>query len=626
MKKSIYVLSALLVAAVSGWAATSATVNKAGTGGAYTTIQAAIDSGASTVTITDSGTYLEDVQIGDPDTSGPPVTLTSTKTGDSRPVITPVNGHSYIVSRRTGQNAGFGVFANNSVVSNLIIEANGDLNNSAMAVVANNVLLENCLFRIAPGGTGTLGSSNPLLFFGQQGDGSNELSGVTPGGPDSNGCLVRNCEFIGMAPDSDPVEPIGTGVDPDTSLPDGSQGYLDERSSGKGTGQNSGFVRIDILTDTGEDVFITFEGCYFHHSRDYGIFPTNLKAGGGSLNVIVKKCRFDATNKFQLRGRGANVYAESCVFTRACQGNNGDTENSAVAIQTNDGHIPSGSVSNCVFVNDGSAFAQKAYYGGVNNNNGNLLTVENCTFVDCLTGVGAGSGSSGTLQVSKSIFHQIGDNVPPSVDAAGITLTNGSPELINGLYPACTNGLNFSSKWSGVFNRFNWDNTAQIIIDTCLVGDIASEDTRSWADALATNEVTGCRLFCGYETNFVNTGGDTRTNFVGADTVTRGTPVFVNTDPDAPNAFQLTAGSPGQGLGAELARVLEPKLNISKAADKVTITWSQSIWMKSLVLKSTGTLTNPAWNPVAAATTDGVNYSASVTIGTTPQFFAVLKQ
>ena len=625
MRKTSWAKAAFLIPVVSSWAA-SVTVNQSLPlgGGNYTNIQAAIDSGASIITITDSGTYKEDVQIGDPAAGGSPVILTSTKTGANRPVITPLNGHSYTCSRRAGQQAGFGLFASYSSVSNLIIEANGDMNNSAMAVWATNVVIESCLFRIAPGGIGTLGSSNPLLFFGQMGDGSNTLEGRTPGGPDSNGCLVRNCEFIGMAPDSDPVEPTGTGFDEFSNL-NGSQGYLGQRALpfGKGTGQNSGFVRIDILTDTGEDVFITFEGCYFRYSYDYGIFPTNLKAGGGSLNVIARNCRFDATSKFQLRGRGANVYAESCVFTRACQGNNGDDENAAVSIQINDGHNPFGSVSNCVFVNDGSAFAKKAYYGGVNNHNGTLITVDHCTFVDCLTGVGVGRGGGGAaLSVSNSIFHQIGDNVPPSVLAAGYTLTNGSPELVSGLYPAWTNGLvvfDAAYKWSAVFNRFQ-ENNSQLIINNCMVGSVDTEDARTWEDALAAFQAdpstafTGCRLFAGYDTNFV-----------GAGTVTRATPVFVNTDPDAPNAFKLAQGSPGQGLGADLAPVLEPKLRCSQAGNQITISWTQPLWMNGYALQSTPSLNSPVWTSVPGVTNFSVNYSATVNIGTGNQLFAIRK-
>ena len=615
MKKNLWIVAALLVPVVASWAGPSVTVRKDGTGN-YTSIMAAITNGASIITITDSGTYVEDVQIGDPNAGGPPVILTSTKSGDNRPVITPLDGHSYTCSRRGGQQAGFGLFASYSSVSNLIIEANGDMGMSAMAVWATNAVIENCLFRIAPGGIGTLGSSNPLLFFGQAGDGSNSLEGRTPGGADSNGCLVRNCEFIGMAPDSNPVEPTGTGYDADL-IPNGSQGYLDERSSQKGTGQNSGWVRVDILTDTGEDVFITFEGCYFHYSRDYGIFPTDLNIGGGSLHIVVKKCRFDAANKFQLRGRGAYVHAEDSVFTRAVQGNNGDDENSAVSIQINDGHNPAGSVKNCLFVNNGSAFAKRAYYGGVNNHNGTLITVDHCTFVDCDTGVGVGHGGGGAaLSVTNSIFHQIGDNVPPSVAAAGYTLTNGSPELVSGLYPAWTNGLavfDAAYKWSAVFNRFQ-ENNSQLIIDNCMVGSVDTEDSRDWYQASVTdNTVLGCRLYAGYATNFV----------VG--TVTRATPVFRNTDPDAPNAFQLAQGSPGQGLGADLAPVLASKLSFSQAGNQLTISWTQPLWVKG-VLKSTSTLSNPNWQPAGGETVFGVAHTATVTIGAGNQYFALLKQ
>jgi hypothetical protein len=244
------------------------------------------------------------------------------------------------------------------------------------------------------------------------------------------------------------------------------------------------------------------------------------------------------------------------------------------------------------------------------------MIVNNCTFVSCVTGVNAGSGGgSSTLSVSNSIFHQIGDNVPPSVNVDGITLTNGSPELVGGLYPAWTNGLvNFGgNKWSAAFNRFA-NNASQIIIGNCMVGSIDTEDTNAWDVALA-NGVTGARLFAGYDTNFV-----------GAGTVTRATPVFVNTDPNAPNAFQLASGSPGQGLGANLAPVLEPRLNASQAGNQVTISWSQPLWLTGYALKSTPSLSSPVWTPVPGVTNFSVNYSATVTVGAGNQFFAVLKQ
>ncbi|MBI3852826.1 MAG: hypothetical protein HY298_21435 [Verrucomicrobia bacterium] len=609
MKKTSFAVAALLIPIVSSWAV-SVTVKQSG-GGDYTNIQAAIDSGASTITIIDSAHYVENLEIGNPDTGGSAVTLTSNQTGDKRPVITPSDAKSYVEVNSATRFAGFGLFANNSVVANLILEAQPDFNNAAMMLMATNVLIENCLFRIPTNTLATLSFASPLLFVAQQGDPSSVPRAV-PGGRDSNGSLVRNCEFIGVAPDANPLEPIGTGVDTN-SVPDGTAGYLDEKATGKGTGQLGGYVRMEFYSD-GRDVFVTFEGCYFHHCRDYGIFPSNRESGPGSLNVIIKKCRFDAQAKFQFRGRGANVYVESSVFTRANQARNGDDENSAVAIQTQDGHVPSGSVSNCVFVNCGSANAQRAYYGGVNNHNGNLLTVDHCTFVDCVSGVGAGRGGAGaTLSVSNSIFHQIGDNVPPSVDSFGITLTNGSPELVGGLYPAWTNGLaNFGSfPWSAVFNRF-MNNNSQIIIDNCMVGSIDTEDTQPWDQAL-TN-VIGCRLYAGYDTNFVGTG-----------TVFRATPVFVNNDPNAPNAFQLASGSPGQGLGANVAPVLEPKLGTSVAGNQLTISWTQPIWMTGYALKITPSLSSPSWTTVPGVTNFSVNYSATVTVGDGNQYFAILK-
>ena len=618
MKKTSLAVVALLIPILSSWAV-SVTVKQSG-GGDFTTIQAAISSGATNITIIDSAHYVENLEIGDPDTGGPAVTLTSNQTGNNRPVITPSAAKSYTEVNNATRFAGFGLFANNSVVANLILEAQPDFNDAAMMLMATNVLIENCLFRIATNTTATLSFASPLLFVAQQGD-PLSVPRAVPGGRDSNGTLVRNCEFIGVAPDANPLEPIGTGVDTN-SVPDGTAGYLDEKATGKGTGQLGGYVRMECYSD-GRDVFVTFEGCYFHHCRDYGIFPSNRETGPGSLNVIVKKCRFDAQAKFQFRGRGANVYVESSVFTRANQARNGDDENSAVAIQTQDGQIPSGSVSNCVFVNCGSANAQRAYYGGVNNHNGNLLTVDHCTFVDCVSGVSAGRGGAGaTLSVSNSIFHQIGDNVPPSVDSFGVTLTNGSPELVGGLYLAWTNGLaNFANphKWSAVFNR-SVDNTSQIIIGNCMVGSIDTEDTRTWEDALAAYQndpatgVTGARLFAGYDTNFVGTG-----------TVVRATPVFVNTDPDAPNAFRLASGSPGQGLGANLAPVLEPTLGTSLAGDQLTISWSQPLWMTGYALKSTPSLSSPAWTVVPGVTNFAVNYSATVTVGAGNQYFAIHK-
>jgi hypothetical protein len=531
------------------------TVNQSGSGD-FTTIKDAIASGASFITITDNGHYIENVQIGDPNSGGSPVVLTSTQSGTNRPVITPSATQSYVNSRRVNQQAGFGLFANNSSLSNLVLEAQPDLADGALIIVANNVQVENCLFRIAAGTTATLGATaDPLVFLGQQGDGAGN---PTPGGQDSNGTLFRNCEFIGVAPDAIPLEPIP-----------GNLGYLGQKSDGSGTGQGSGYMRMDVYTVSGEDIVVTFDGCYFHHDRDFGIFPTDLGSNPGSLTLVVTRCRFDANGKFFIRGRGANINVSSSVFSRAGQHLSSDTQNSAVALGYQDGHIPTGVISNCVFVNCGSARYQQAYFGGVNNDSGDLLTVDHCTFVDCVSGVTAGtqtsgaSGGSGNLSVSNSIFHEIGDSVPPCTDVDEVSLTNGSPGLVNGLYPAWAYGLtNFVNKWAATFNRYNWNNTDLMMIDNCLVGSIDSEDTRTWDQALADNTQTGARLYAGYPTNFV----------VG--TLTRATPVFVTSDPNAPNAFELTQSSPGQGLGANLAPVLAPRLAYHRLVAAIVDGWS----------------------------------------------------
>ena len=64
MKKQLWTVVALLIPVVASWAV-SVTVNKSGSGN-FTNIQVAIDSGASEITITDGGHYVENLEIGNP--------------------------------------------------------------------------------------------------------------------------------------------------------------------------------------------------------------------------------------------------------------------------------------------------------------------------------------------------------------------------------------------------------------------------------------------------------------------------------------------------------------------------------------------------------------------------------
>src|SRR5438128_3052996 len=170
MRTKLLALMAFLSPVVCNWAA-SVTVNQSGSGD-YTNIQAAINSGATTITVTDSAQYFENLEIG----AGSAVTLTSTKTGTNRPVVTPNAVKNYIDAARNNQGAGFGILANNSVISNLVFEAQPDFSMGAVMVMATNVLIANCVFRIPVGTTATLPSRTPLLFFAQEGDGSGALN------------------------------------------------------------------------------------------------------------------------------------------------------------------------------------------------------------------------------------------------------------------------------------------------------------------------------------------------------------------------------------------------------------------------------------------------------------------
>src|ERR1017187_3645306 len=88
MKRALWTVISLFIPVLSIWAG-QVTVNQSGSGN-YTTISAAISAGETNILITDSGHYVETVQIGNPAliVGGPPVFLGASQTGANRPVIT----------------------------------------------------------------------------------------------------------------------------------------------------------------------------------------------------------------------------------------------------------------------------------------------------------------------------------------------------------------------------------------------------------------------------------------------------------------------------------------------------------------------------------------------------------
>ncbi len=544
MRKSLICLFIVgLLVVTSGWS-TTVTVNKAGTGGAYTSINAALAAGGTHITITDSSTYEEDLIIGNNSTiaGGPPITITSDKTGDQRPRITPTSGcPAYDEANTTSRIHCVQVFAPNSHISNLIIESNAEYSAGCMAIIAEGVVVENCLFHPRAGTAGILGFNYPLLYCGTQGSGGGVIE---PGGRQCDNVIIRNCEFNTVYPGLNP-EPVNEAY----------MGYLSNSNCGA-----SQMVRMDIYSYdgvSGRIIDITFENCLMHYSPDLHIFPSNRGDAGGQLIVYLKNCRMDAAAKFSIRGRGACVVADHTVFTRTNQGNHGDGENSAIAIQTQNSHIDNfGKATDCVFVNCGSAFGKKAYYGGVHNfNSEGTIEVDHCTFDLCLSGVTVGAGGGGTenckVEVTNSIFHRIGYSSEPGLDAAGRPLAATTPYDIpaDKLYRTWYWGLNaevpyFDAIWSAVFNAFHPSTQGIITVQDTLVGTVADEDTRTWEqvyeadNSLAIKEnVLGCRLDCGY------VGADQRIRYLNA--VTRGTPIFKNTDPDAEFPYELDPSSPG---------------------------------------------------------------------------------
>ena len=122
-------------------------------------------------------------------------------------------------------------------------------------------------------------------------------------GRSCDNCIVRNCEFIGVATDGQ-TEPTNESL-----------GYL----LSKENGQFATFLRTDHFTnDDAQMVDITVENCTFKYSYDAGIFFSNRAGGAGRVTLHVRDSLFDAFGKFQvgdarlLAGRGT-MYFQSRV-------------------------------------------------------------------------------------------------------------------------------------------------------------------------------------------------------------------------------------------------------------------------------------------------------------------------
>ena len=451
-------------------------VNKTG---AVKTIQDAVDKigdQGGTVTITDSSVYEETVLIGkDSARWGKPITITSNKTGAQRPVISPQTALGpYTEVHSTERITGVAVFTDGCNISNLVVEANPDTGangSQALFILADNVVVDNVLFRPRAGTTGTVLFPNSLVFLAQEGAGGS----ADAGGRNCNNTIIRNCDFMGVATDAQ-AEPTADDT-----------GFLNDGENG----QSATFIRTDHYTNSDNQVVtVTVEKCTFRYSYDAGLFFSNRSGGAGKLTLNVRDCFFDAFGKFQVGMRGCWLNAERCIFSRACQGNNGDGENSAIRVQEQDGRIPDANISNCLFVNCGSTNAQKAYYGGVNNHNGGIVNVNHCTFDLCVSGVTLNEPKpESELNVSNCIFSRIGYNTSPAVDVQGFLLSANKP------FPAWqSDHYAAGTKFSAVFNKYK--NTADGVLKAknCIVWDIANEDKSEFDPAA---DPTGTRLAAG---------------------------------------------------------------------------------------------------------------------------------
>ena len=533
MRKHLLTIVCIVAMSATGWAGTVAQDGS----GDYTSIQAAIDAGETMVTIIDSGVYDENVRIGDLHGAGTAVTLTSNKSGAERPTLSSTTSSGPYASARNNENtATLALLANGSTVSNMILEGNpdtGEKGQAAIFTMADDLTIENCLIRPTASANSTrISFPNSLIFVAMEGDPSSHVA--TANGKLSDNLLFLNCEILGVHADA--------VIDPTAD----NEGYL---LAGENSTADT-LARCDHYTDAGQDCTVTFDGCTLKYGHDAGFFPSNREHDGalqGSVTWIVKNSVMDSFGKFAFRGRGANLIAEGSIFSRTNMTRNDNGENSAIAIQTQNDRTCDATVTNCLFVNCGGAYSQRAFYGGCNNHNAGTMTIEQCTFVSCLTGVGVGTGgdSGGTTTIARNcIFQDTGSNILGAVDVDGITIDATNGDLVDGLYPAWDLVLidvSSGSEWSAVFNHHK-DNTSTLVVDNCLVGDIMNEDVTDW-DTAFLEGVTGCRLTAGY------VGPDE--GIRGIDTVTRATPVFENTDLDSDRPYELAAGSPGQGLGVQ---------------------------------------------------------------------------
>jgi len=249
------------------------------------------------------------------------------------------------------------------------------------------------------------------------------------------------------------------------------------------------------------------------------------------LTLEVKDCLFDAFGKFEVGLRGVFLNAERTIFSRACQGNHGDGENSAIRIQEQNGRIPDADISNCLFVNCGSAFGKKAYYGGVNNHNAGIVNVDHCTFDLCASGVTLNNPKpESVLNVSNCIFSRIGYNAAPGVDVEGHSPVDADPFVL-----WFENNFADGQHIQAVFNNYNDLADGVFNVNNCIVFDIADEPTPN--EYFPGDEVEGVYLTAG--TVFM-------TGVVMAD------PQFANRDYTADGPYSLAEGSPAidQGVAA----------------------------------------------------------------------------